>query len=247
MEYIIKGDVMQLLQVKLKAGEAIYTESGGMAWMTDGIEMKTSGRGGLGKMLGRALAGESLFLTTYKATTDAAIAFVPETLGKIVPLELPAGHSIIAQRDAFMCAQDGVEMEMHFRKKLGTGFFGGEGFVLQKITGPGLAFMEVSGEVNKYNLKPGQRLKIDPGHIAMYEPSVSYDLTTVKGLKNIFLSGEGLFLATLTGPGKVWLQTMPVGNLAMKISTLIPKPGGSSGGPVGRLAGDILDSILKSI
>jgi uncharacterized protein (TIGR00266 family) len=195
-----------------------------MAWMTDGIDMKTSGRGGLGKMLGRALAGESLFLTTYTCTApQAMIVFTPEAPGKIIPVPLEAGHTIIAQKDAFMCAEDSVQMEMHFRKRLGTGFFGGEGFILQKLTGPGLAFVEISGEVAEYALQPGQRMKIDPGHIAMYEPSVDYDIQMVKGITNVFFGGEGLFLATLTGPGRVWLQTMPISNLAAKITSFMPK------------------------
>ncbi|HLA45481.1 MAG TPA: TIGR00266 family protein, partial [Aggregatilineales bacterium] len=206
MEYTVKGDVIQSLEITLRAGESIYTESGGMSWMTDGIEMETSGRGGIGKMLGRMLSGESLFLTIYKATVDNAVVnFTQEALGKIIPLPMEAGNSMIVQRDAFMCAEDSVEMEMHFRQNLGTGLFGGEGFILQKITGPGIAFTEIYGEVVEYNLKPGQRLRIDPGHIAMYEPSVSYDLSRVKGIKNMFLSGEGIFLASLTGPGRVWL------------------------------------------
>lgn len=224
MEYEIKGSVMQSLELRLKSGEAIYTESGGMAWMTDGVEMETSGKGGIGSMLGRALSGESLFLTTYKATADGVmVVFTPEAPGKVIALPLDAGNSMIAQKDAFMCAEDSVKLEMHFRKKLGAGLFGGEGFVLQKLTGPGMAFVEIGGEVVDYTLKPGQRLKIDPGHIAMYEPSVQYDITTVKGIKNIFLSGEGLFLATLTGPGKVWLQTLPLSNLAMKLYSFMPK------------------------
>ncbi len=224
MEYEIKGTVMQSLEMRLKQGETVYTEAGGMAWMTDGIDMKTSGRGGIGKMLGRALSGESLFLTSYTCTApQAMIVFVPEAPGKIIALPLPAGHSMIAQRDAFMCAEDSVQMEMHFRRKLGTGLFGGEGFVLQKITGPGIAFVEISGEVAEYNLQPGQRLKVDPGHIAMYEPSVNYDIQMVKGITNMFFGGEGLFLATLTGPGRVWLQTMPVSNLAQKIISYMPR------------------------
>ncbi|MBZ0318008.1 MAG: TIGR00266 family protein [Chloroflexi bacterium] len=226
MEYEIKGTVMQSLEMRLKQGETVYTEAGGMAWMTDGIDMKTSGRGGIGKMLGRALSGESLFLTNYTCTApQGMIVFVPEAPGKIIPLPLQAGHSMIAQRDAFMCAEDSVQIEMHFRRKLGTGFFGGEGFVLQKITGPGIAFVEISGEVAEYNLQPGQRLKVDPGHIAMYEPSVNYDIQMVKGITNMFFGGEGLFLATLTGPGRVWLQTMPVSNLAQKILSFMPKGG----------------------
>ena len=224
MQHEIKGSVMQSLEITLNHGEAIFTESGGMAWMTDGIDMETSGRGGIGKMLGRMLSGESLFLTTYKSSVDGAmITFAPEVPGKIIALPLAAGNSIIAQKDAFMCAEDSVQLETHFRKNIGTGLFGGEGFILQKLTGPGTAFVEISGEVVEYNLAAGQRLKVDTGHIAMYEPTVQYDLTTVKGIKNIFLSGEGLFLATLTGPGRVWLQTMPVSNLASKLAQFMPK------------------------
>ncbi|MBZ0305569.1 MAG: TIGR00266 family protein [Anaerolineae bacterium] len=247
MEYTIRGDVMPVLQIRLRKGDAIYTESGGMAWMTEGIAMKTSGRGGLGKMIGRALSGESLFLTTYTAETDnVAIAFTTEAMGKIMPLTLAAGHTMILQKDAFMCAEDSVEMAMHFRKKLGAGLFGGEGFILQKVTGPGVVFAEIIGEVVEYDLKPGQHLKVDPGHLAMYEPTINYDIQMVKGVKNMLFGGEGLFLATLTGPGKVWLQTMPMSNLASRIAQALP--GGragskSAGGLLGDIAGGILDNI----
>ncbi|NJL94493.1 MAG: TIGR00266 family protein [Anaerolineae bacterium] len=239
MQHEVKGTVMQWLEVRLDRGEAVYTERGGMAWMTEGIEMKTSGKGGIGKMLGRALAGESLFLTTYTSQTEGTlITFTPEAPGKIIPLNLPAGQSIIAQRDAFMCAEDSVEVAMHFRRKLGSGLFGGEGFVLQKLTGPGMAFVEIAGEVVEYTLQPGQKLKIDTGHIALYEPTVDYDIQMVKGVSNILLGGEGLFLATLTGPGRVWLQTMPLANLAAKIASKLPAPSGGSSG--GNIIGNIL-------
>ncbi|WP_119068054.1 TIGR00266 family protein [Aggregatilinea lenta] len=215
MEHKILGTVMQALEVTLVRGEALYTESGGMAWMTDGIDMKTSGRGGLGSMIGRKLAGESMFMTTYTCQADQAmITFTPESPGKVIPLNLKSGYSMICQKDAFMCAEESVQLEMHFRRKLGSGLFGGEGFILQKLTGPGTAFVEIAGEVQMVELQPGQRLKIDPGHIAMYEPTCSYDIEMVKGAMNMFLGGEGLFLATITGPGRVWLQTMPLSNLA---------------------------------
>lgn len=226
MKYEIKGSVMQSLQIILEQGESVFTERGGMAWMTDGVDMKTSGRGGIGKMLGRALSGESLFLTTYTATASGAmVTFTPEAPGKILDLRLEAGHSMIAQKDAFMCAEDSADIAMHFRRKLGTGLFGGEGFILQKLTGPGMMFVEIGGEIQEYNLKEGQRLKVDPGHIAMYEPTVNYDVTMVKGVTNVLFSGEGLFLATLTGPGKVWLQTMPLSNLASKLASQMPASG----------------------
>lgn len=242
MEYEIKGTVMPALEVQLHRGEAMYTESGGMAWMSGGIDMKTSGRGGIGKMLGRALSGESLFLTTYTCQSDrATIVFTPEAPGHIIPVPLQAGHSIIAQKDAFMCAEDDVSLEMHFRKRLGTGLFGGEGFILQKLTGPGMAFVEIAGEVHQYDLEPGQQMKIDPGHIAMYEPTVDYDIQMVKGVSNIFFGGEGLFLATLTGPGRVWLQTMPLANLAGAIRRYIPSSGGAERG--GNLLGNVLENL----
>ncbi len=226
MEYQIQGTVMQTLDVHLKKGESLFTESGGMAWMRGEISMETNTRGGLMSGLGRALAGESLFLTTYTCKSpDGLIVFTPEVPGKIVDIHLASGQSLICQKDAFMCAQNSVTLEMHFRKKLGAGLFGGEGFILQKITGPGIAFLEIPGEMREYHLPAGAEMKVDPGHIAMFEPTVSYDITRVKGLKNIFFSGEGLFLASLKGPGKVWMQSLPLSNLAAKLSRYMPSKG----------------------
>lgn len=223
MQYKISGTLMETVDIHLKAGESMYTESGGMAWMRGNIEMDTNTRGGLGAGIGRMLAGESLFLTTYKCQSpDGLITFTPEIPGKVVPVELAAGQSLICQKDAFMCAEDSVKLEMHFRKRLGAGFFGGEGFILQKVTGPGTVFFEIPGEVRNYELKDGEIIKVDPGHIAIFEPTVDYDITSVKGLKNVFFSGEGLFLATLKGPGKIWLQSLPIANLAMKLARYMP-------------------------
>ena len=223
MRYAISGTVLQALEVELGQGESMFTESGGMAWMSDGIDMNTNTKGGLMSGLGRALAGESLFMTTYTSSVPKAmITFTPEAPGKVLPIQLTPNQVIIAQKDAFMCAQSSVSMEIFFRKRLGTGLFGGEGFILQKLTGPGMVFLEIPGEVKEYSLVAGQRLKIDPGHIAAFEPSVNYDISMVKGLKNVMFSGEGLFLATLTGPGKLWLQTMPISNLAQAIRKYIP-------------------------
>jgi uncharacterized protein (TIGR00266 family) len=227
MQYKIEGSLLQYLAVSMDQCDAMYTESGGMAWMSEGINMETNTRGGLMAGLGRTLAGESLFMTTYTcAAPKALIVFTAEAPGKIIDLNLAPNQTIICQKDAFMCAENSVKMEMHFRKKLGAGLFGGEGFILQKVTGPGMAYMEIPGEVVEYDLKPNQVLKVDPGHIAMFEPTVNYDITMVKGLKNVLFSGEGLFLATLTGPGKVWLQTMPIINLAKKIAQYIPTKSG---------------------
>ncbi len=226
MRYEIHGETLPSVDVILEGGEAIYTERGGMAWMRGNIDMNTGTQGGLLAGLGRKLAGESLFMTTYTCrSAEGVVTFTPEAPGTVMAMELAAGQSIIAQKDAFMAAETSVKIEMHFRKRLGTGFFGGEGFILQKITGPGVVFIEMAGDVREYDLTAGEVMRVDPGHIAMYEPSVDYDITTVKGVTNMLFSGEGLFLATLKGPGKIWLQSMPLSNLAAKIAQYIPSKG----------------------
>jgi uncharacterized protein (TIGR00266 family) len=195
-----------------------------MAWMKGNIDMQTNTKGGLMAGLGRKLAGESLFMTTYdnKGSSEALVVFTPEAPGKILPVKLGAGQSMICQRDAFMCAESSVELTMHFRKRLGSGFFGGEGFILQKITGPGYAFLEIPGEVREYTLAAGEVMRIDPGHIALFEPTLQHEITMVKGLTNIFFGGEGLFLANVTGPGRIWLQSLPLANLAGKLAKYMP-------------------------
>lgn len=225
MHYQIEGSSLQTLDVTLTSGESVFTESGGMAWMRGDIEMSTNTRGGLMKGLMRSLAGESLFLTTYTCNSGKGIiTFTPEAPGSIIPVELADGESRICQKDAFMVAEDSVTLETHFKRKLGSGLFGGEGFILQKISGPGIAWVEIAGEVREYELEAGEVMKVDPGHIAMYEPSVDYDIARVKGIKNVLFGGEGLFLATLKGPGKVWLQSLPLSNLAGKLMQYMPIP-----------------------
>jgi len=226
MRYEIHGDILPSVDVFLQPGDSVFTERGGMAWLKGDISMETNSRGGLLKGLGRKLAGESLFMTTYAAQgSGGMVTFTPEAPGRILAFELAQGQSFIAQKDAFMAAQEGVTVEMHFRKRLGSGLFGGEGFVLERLTGPGLVLLEISGDVREYTLAAGEILKVDPGHIALYEPEVDYDIVTVKGLTNVLFSGEGLFLATLRGPGKVWLQSMPLINLAAKLAQYMPSKG----------------------
>jgi len=223
MEYKITGSTMETLDIHLKKGESVYTESGGMAWMRGQIQMDTNTKGGMMAGLGRMIAGESLFMTTYTCQSrDGTVTFAPEINGKILDKQLASGQSLICQKDAFMCAEDSVKLEIHFKKRLGAGMFGGEGFILQKITGPGMAFLEIPGEVREYQLGAGEVIQVDPGHIAMFEPTVDYDISRVKGFTNIFFSGEGLFLAKLTGPGKIWLQSLPLSNLAAKLSKYMP-------------------------
>ncbi|MGC9349608.1 MAG: TIGR00266 family protein [Anaerolineae bacterium] len=224
MRYEIHGTVMQTLDVYLSPNESMYTESGGMAWMKGNIDMQTNTKGGLMAGLGRKLAGESLFMTTYanKGSNEALVVFTPEAPGKVLPVKLGAGQSMICQRDAFMCAESSVNLMMHFRKRLGSGLFGGEGFILQKITGPGYAFLEIPGEIREYTLAAGETMRIDPGHIALFEPTLDHEITMVKGLTNIFFGGEGLFLAIVKGPGRIWLQSMPLSNLAGKLAKYMP-------------------------
>lgn len=223
MKFKIHGSTLQSLDILLESGEAVYTESGGMSWMRGNIDMSTNTKGGLLKGLARSMAGESLFLTTYTCKSgQGLVTFTPEAPGSIIHVPLNPGESRICQKDAFMVAEDDVKLDIHFKKRLGAGFFGGEGFILQKLTGPGNAWVEIAGEVREYELKAGERMQVDPGHIAMYEPSIDYDIQRVKGVKNILFGGEGLFVATLTGPGKVWLQTLPLSNLAAKLFKYMP-------------------------
>lgn len=226
MDYKVHGTVMQSLDIQMTQGESVYTESGGMGWMGGDIDMKTDTKGGLMAGLGRKLAGESFFMTTYTCRGQRGfVTFTPEVPGKILPMDLNAGQVLICQRDAFMCAESSVKLEMHFRRKLGTGLFGGEGFILQKVTGPGKVFLEIPGELRSYTLQERQQIKVDPGHIAAFDASVSYDITSVKGVTNVLFSGEGLFLATLRGPGRIWLQSLPISNLARKLARYIPARG----------------------
>jgi len=245
VQYQMIGTTLQAVSIQLKPGQTIYSESGGMAWMSANVHMETRSAGGLGKMLGRALSGESLFLVDFTCPQgQGVISFASEFPGKIVPLDLGPGQEIIAQKDAFMCAEKSVELTMHFRKRLGAGFFGGEGFILQKLTGPGLAFVELDGEIVEYTLEAGQVMMVDTGFVAMYEPTVDFDIEMVRGVKNIFFGGEGLFLARMRGPGRIWLQTMPMYNLARKIAAYVSQhSGGSTGGSV---AGGVVKGLLGS-
>jgi uncharacterized protein (TIGR00266 family) len=223
MKFEIVGSSMQTLLVELDAGEAMYTERGGMAWLSN-VDMDTGAKGGLMKGLGRMVSGESLFMTTYTAKRGGGkIAFTPEAPGSVLSMALNPGQAILCQRDAFMCAEESVDLSMHFHQRLGAGLFGGEGFFLQKVTGPGHVFLEIAGEAYETTLDPGAVLSVDPGHIALFEPSVDFSITRVKGVRNMLLGGEGLFLAKLTGPGKVWLQSLPLPNLAAKLSRHMAK------------------------
>ena len=189
--------------------------------MSPNMQMETTG-GGMGKMFSKVLSGENMFQNIYTAKGEGLIAFGSSFPGKILPLEISAGKEFILQKSAFLASEAGVELSIHFNKKLGTGFFGGEGFIMQKLSGHGTAFAEVDGELMAYELKVGQQMVVDTGYVLGFETSVSMDIQQVKGLKNKLLGGEGFFNTVLTGPGKIWLQTMPLANVAMAIRPFIP-------------------------
>ena len=215
METRIIGDSLPAVICKLQKGESIVAENGGMSWMDEGIEMKTSTNGGIMKGIGRAFAGESIFMNIFTAERDnAEIVFSSCFPGKILEFNLQEGQSIIAQKRSLLFAESTVDIAMQFRKKIGAGFFGGEGFIMQKITGPGRVFLEIDGEVVQKELQAGEKLRVDNGYVAAMTQNVDLDIQMVKGLKNIVLGGEGLFLTTLEGPGTVWLQTMPLSKLS---------------------------------
>lgn len=215
METKINGEELPYVVCKLNKGESVVTENGGMSWMDDGISMKTTTNGGIMKGLGRALAGESIFMNVYTAEKDdAEIAFASSFPGQILEFDLKEGETIIAQKRAFLCAEPTVDISMHFRKRIGAGFFGGEGFIMQKFQGPGRVFLELDGAIYKRELADGQKLKVDNGYVAVMTSGVDLNIETVKGVKNIVFGGEGLFLTTLKGLGTVWVQSMPISKLA---------------------------------
>ena len=223
MEYEIKGGSFPIVICTLQKGETMKNETGAMAFMTSNIKMETTTDGGLLKGLGRALSGDTLFLNFFTAQSDnEQIGFSSRTPGKIIPINLN-GSTIIGQKNAFLAAEKSVDVDIFFKKKLGAGLFGGEGFILQKFSGNGTVFLEIDGEVIEKDLAPGEKLLLDPGHIAAMEPTVDFDIERVKGAKNI-LFGEGIFFSKLTGPGKVWIQTMPLSKLAEALIPFLPTP-----------------------
>lgn len=223
MKYNVWGGEMPAVTFTLDQGERIYTQSGGMSWMTDGIQMETNMRGGLGKGIGRMFSGDSIFMANYTAVRPEQEITIATTMpGLIKVFEINPNYQIIAQKGAFLAATPGVELSAHVTRSVMGGLFGGEGFVLQRFSGAGLVFCEIDGSVKEIELAPGQMIKVDSGNVAAFEASVNYSAETVKGFKNVLFGGEGLFLTTLTGPGKVWLQTLTASGLAARLAVYTP-------------------------
>ncbi|MCB6616104.1 TIGR00266 family protein [Ruminococcus sp. 210702-SL.1.03] len=225
MQYRIIGSTMPAVETILNRGESMYTQSGGMAWMSQGVEMTTSTKGGVLKGLGRKMfAGESMFMATYTAVMDnATVAFASTVAGEIVPIDLAQHQGLICQKGAFLCATPGVQMNMTFTKKFSAGLFGGEGFILQQAAGNGLLFLEIDGDRVEKTLAPGEVLYVDTGNLVAFDPTVQYEIQMIKGVKNIFFGGEGLFNTKLTGPGKVILQTQNFNEFASRILAMMPR------------------------
>ncbi len=223
MQYQISGETLPVVICQLEAGEKMITEGGGMAWMSPNMLMETTTNGGLGKAFGRMLAGEKLFQNIYTAQGGTGlIAFASSFPGSVRAFPIEPGKEMIFQKSAFLAGEAGIQLSVFFNKKLGSGFFGGEGFILQKVSGHGIAFAEFDGHVVEYELQPGQQIIVDTGHLAAMTASCSMDIKSVPGVKNALFGGEGLFNTVITGPGHVWLQTMPISNVAAAIRPYIP-------------------------
>lgn len=219
MKYSIEGEPMPIVICELEAGEKMITEKGAMSWMSPNMKMETVG-GGVGKMFGRMLSGESIFTNHYTAQGGPGmIAFASSFTGGIRAFEIGHGKNMVCQKSAFLASTMGVELSTFFQKKIGSGFFGGEGFIMQKLSGQGIAFVEFDGYIKEYDLQPGQSMLIDTGYLAAMEETCSIDIQSVPGVKNMLFGGEGIFNTRVTGPGRIYLQSMPVSQMA---GTLIP-------------------------
>ena len=226
MNYTITGAPFPVVSCELSAGESMNCQKGAMVWMTENMKMQTSTEGGLGKMFTRALSGESIFHNTYTAEkTDGMITFGASCPGNILEFDISDGNTIVGQKGSYLASETGVVFETFFQKKLSAGFFGGEGFILQKFTGNGKLFIEIDGSVVQYTLQPGETMLVDTGYLAAMDATVSISIDQVKGIGNALFGGEGLFNTKLTGPGRIWLQTMPIAQFAGSIIPYIPIKG----------------------
>lgn len=248
IEYRVIGDDMQLVEVALDPGEAVRAEAGAMLYMTQGVEIQTTTGGGMFKGLKRVFAGETFFITSflYNGSGKGVVAFAAPYPGKIIPLDLRQfSGNMLVQRDGFLAAAAGIEIEVAFTKRLGAGLFGGEGFILQRLQGDGLAFVHAGGTVVKRELKAGESLRVDTGCLVAFEESVDYDIQFIGGVRNALFGGEGLFLVAVTGPGTVYLQSLPFSRLADRVlqAARVEDKGEKKG--VAGMGGDLLGGLLQ--
>jgi uncharacterized protein (TIGR00266 family) len=251
MQARITGTTMPVLEFVLEPNESIISEAGELSWMGPSIQMTThtqfGGGGGLFGVLKRVAGGGSIFMTEYRAMGAAAeLAFATKMPGHIVPVEVAAGHEYLIHRHGFLCGTSQIQIGMGFQQSLGAGIFGGSGFLLQRVSGLGTFWLELSGELVMRDLQPGENLRVHPGHVGAFQSSVSFQITTVPGIKNLIFGGDGIFLASLTGPGRVWLQTLPISKLAHALYEYMPHESRREtvqGGVVGGIVGSILDQM----
>ncbi|MCI9491017.1 TIGR00266 family protein [Lachnospiraceae bacterium 48-42] len=223
MRYQIQGETLPVVICELEGGEKMITEGGAMSWMSPNMRMETTSNGGIGKAFGRAFSGEKMFQNVYTAQGGPGmIAFASSFPGSIKAFQIAPGQDMIFQKSAFLASEAGVQLSVHFRKKLGSGLFGGEGFIMQKVSGHGTMFAEFDGHVVEYELQAGQQIVIDTGYLAAMSGTCSMDIQSVPGVKNMLFGGEGIFNTVISGPGHVWLQTMPISNVAGAIRPYIP-------------------------
>lgn len=223
MQYKIEGSPLPVVICNLEAGEQMITERGSMSWMSPNMKMETTSNGGIGKAFGRMFAGEALFQNRYTAMGGPGmIAFASSFPGNILAVEITPERPLVVQKGSFLAATTGVELSVFFQKKIGAGFFGGEGFIMQKLSGYGIAFLEIDGHAIEYNLAPGQQIIVDTGYLAMMDATCSMDVVSVPGVKNMLFGGEGIFNTVVSGPGKITVQTMPINNVAGAIRPYIP-------------------------
>lgn len=229
IRYEIEGGHLPVLICYPEAGQTLCTESGAMSWMSSNMKMDTNTGGGMKKVLGRMFTGESIFMNEYTAErTSGMIAFASKFPGSIIPYQVTGANSIIVQKNGFLAMEKGLDLSIYFQKKLGKGFFGGEGFIMQKISGNGMVFLEIDGHCKEYDLAAGESMLVDTGYLAAMSASCTMDIETVKGVKNIFFGGEGLFLTRITGPGKVYIQSMPISNTAQALAPYLYVNSGSN-------------------
>lgn len=222
MRYEIQGETLPVVICYLDGGEKMITEGGGMSWMSPNMKMETTTNGGIGKAFGRMFSGEKMFQNIYTAQGDGMIAFASSFPGSIRAFQIAPGQEMILQKSAFLASESGVELSVFFNKKVGSGLFGGEGFIMQKISGYGTVFAEFDGHVVEYELQPGQQIVVDTGHLAAMTGSCQIDIQSVPGIKNALFGGEGFFNTVISGPGHVWLQTMPISNVAGVLRRYLP-------------------------
>ena len=250
MQSRITGTTMPVLEFILDPNDAIISEAGELSWMSASIQMTThtqfGGGGGFFGVLKRVAGGGSIFMTEYRAVgAQGEIAFASKLPGHIVPVEVSAGHEYMIHRHGFICATPNIQLGVGFQQSLGAGIFGGDGFLLQKVSGQGIAWLDLSGELVVRDLQPGETLRVHPGHVGAFQSSVSFQITTVPGIKNMIFGGDGIFLAALTGPGRIWLQTLPIAKLAHAIDQYLPHETQRTveGGVVGGIIGSVLEGM----